>query len=122
MPAHVSRFRQWIGWLPLLALCAFALVGYRLWTDKLKQSPVDPVHARFLDFMSERSPKARDYRLGYEAKFGRDNVASQHFEQVCAAMVRLAVEDKVDPAAHSSLMAKGCRAFSRKHPGTALPD
>jgi len=71
--------------------------------------------------MAERSPKARDYRLGYEAKFGRDNVASEHFEQVCAAMVRLAVEDQVDPAAHSSLMAKGCSGFARKYPGTALP-
>lgn len=113
--------RQWIGWVPLLALCAFSLVGYQLWTDKLKQSPVDPVHARFLDFMAERSPKARDYRLSYETKFGRDSVASEHFEQVCAAMHGLAVEDKVDPAAHSSLMAKGCRGFARKYPGAALP-
>jgi hypothetical protein len=117
----VSRFRQWIGWLPLLAFCLFALVGYRVWTDKLKQSPVDPVHARFLDFMAERSPKARAYRLGYEQNFGRNSVASEHFEQVCAVMYRLAVEDKVDPAAHSSLMAKGCKAFGRKHPGTSLP-
>jgi hypothetical protein len=54
----------------------------------MKQSPVDPLHARFLD---------------------------------CAWMYLFAVEDKVDPAAHSGLIGKGCKAFGRKHPGTSMP-
>ena len=116
-----TRFRRWLGWLPLLVLCGASLVGYRIWTDRLKQSPVVAVHADFLDFMAGRSPKAMAYRLGYYKKFERDSVASEHFEQVCAAMYSLAVEDQIDPAEHSAMMAKGCRAFGRKHPGTQLP-
>jgi hypothetical protein len=117
----VSRFRRWVGWLPLLALCAGSLVGYRVWTDRLKQSAVADVHAQFLDFMAGHSPKALAYRIDYYKKFERDSVASQHFEQVCASMYSLAVEDKVNPADHSTMMAKGCKAFGRKYPGTALP-
>lgn len=116
-----SRFRRWVGWVPLLALCLVSLVGYRVWTDRLRQSPVADAHARFLDFMADRSPKALAYRIDYYKKFERDSVASEHFEQVCAAMYRLAVADKVNPADHSSLMANGCRTFGRKHPGTDLP-
>jgi len=116
-----SRFRRWIGWIPLVALCVFSLAGYRFWTDRLKQSPVADVHARFLDFMAGRSPKALAYRIDYYHKFERDSVASEHFEQVCAAMYSLAVQDKLDPADYSTAMAKGCKAFGRKYPGTELP-
>jgi len=119
--AGESWLRRWIGWVPLLAFFLVALAGYRIWTDKLKQSPVAEVHAQFLDFVAERSPKARAYRSGYYSKFARDSVASEHFEQVCAAMYRLAVEDKVNPADHSSLMANGCKGLGRKHPSTELP-
>ena len=116
-----SRLRRWAGWLPLLLFLGLSLAGYRWWTDRLKQSPVAEVHARFLDFMAERSPKARAYRSAYAARFGRDSVASEHFEQVCAAMLGLAVEDHVDPGEHSRPMAERCRALGRKYPGTALP-
>jgi hypothetical protein len=118
---RVSRYGRWVGWIPLLALCVVPLAGYRIWTDRLKQSPVAEVHARFLDFMAGRSPRAQAYRIDYYSKFERDSVASEHFEQVCAAMYSLAVEDKLDPADYSTMMAKGCKAFGRRYPGTELP-
>jgi hypothetical protein len=105
----------------LLGFGAAVLVGYRVWTDKLEDSPVIEVHAGFLNFMAERSPKAREFRSRYYAKFGRNSVASKHFEQVCAVMYRAALDDNVDPTQHSELMAKGCRAFGRKHPTSELP-
>ena len=119
MPAPDARFARvscggaGSGWLPLLAFFPVALVGYRRWTDRLRQSPVAEVHARFLDFVAERSPKARAYRSGYHGRFARDSVASEHFEQVCAVMHRLAVEDNADPADHSSPMAKRCKGLGR---------
>jgi hypothetical protein len=116
-----SRFRSWAGWLPLLGFVGAVLVGYRLWSDQMEQSRITEVHASFLNFMAERSPKAREYRSSYYRKFGRDTVASKHFEQVCAVMYRSARSDNVDPSEHSELMAKGCRAFGRKHPSAELP-
>jgi len=87
----------------------------------MEQSGVTEVHASFLNFMAERSPKAREYRSSYYRKFGRDSVASKHFEQVCAVMYRSALDDNVSPSEHSELMAKGCKAFGRKHPTLELP-
>lgn len=119
--ARPSRLRRAVGWVPLLAFCGLSLVGYRWWSDHLRQSPVAEVHARYLDFLAERSAQASAYRDAYYGKFGRDSVASEHFEQVCATMLRLALQDQVDPAAHSAPMAPRCSALGRKYPGLGLP-
>src|SRR5688572_3387885 len=116
------RLRSWLGWLPLLVFGLVSVVGYRVWTDRLEASPVTADHARFLDFIAEHSPQARDYRSRYYAKFGRPDIASKHFEQVCAAMVRAALDDRVDPAEHSAAMTRGCRSRGRRFPGLELPD
>jgi hypothetical protein len=116
-----SRVRRWIGWIPLVAFGLAVLIGYRLWTDRLEQSPVAEVHAGFLDFMAEHSPKAREYRNEYYRKFGRSNVASRHFEQVCAAMHAAAVDDNVDPSAYSNPMAAACKSRGRKYLRGELP-
>jgi hypothetical protein len=121
-PSPPSRLRRWLGWLPLLVFGLVMVIGYRVWTDRLEASPITAAHAGFLDFMAENSPKARDYRNRYYAKFGRQSVASKHFEQVCAAMLRSAVDDNVDPAQHSAPMANGCKSRGRRYPGVELPD
>lgn len=118
----MSRWKGLAGWLPLLALAALSLAGYRYWTDRLKDSPVAPVHAAFLDHLAAQSEQARRYRQAYADRFGRDSVASRHFEQVCAAMVAAAQRDGVDPAAYSEPMARSCRSVGRKFASGALPD
>jgi hypothetical protein len=116
-----ARVRSWLSWVPLLTLGLAGIIGYRLWTDKLEQSPVAEPHSAFLNFMVEHSPNAREYRNRYYRKFGRDSVASKHYEQVCAAMVRSTVDDGVDPATHSEPMANVCKSLGRKYPPGELP-
>ena len=116
-----SRLRSWVGWVPLLGLGFAGIIGYRVWTDKLEQSPVAEVHAGFLNFMADHSPTARAYRNLYYKKFERESIASKHFEQVCAAMYQSTVDDSVDPESYSELMAKGCKSFGRKYPPGELP-
>jgi hypothetical protein len=114
--------RAVVGWVPVLAFAGLTLTGYRLVTDRLKDAPVEPVHARFLEFLAVESAQAGTYRSRYDAKFSRDTVASKHFEQVCAAMLAAALRDQVDPSRHSAPIARSCRALVRKFPSDALPD
>ena len=116
-----SLLRRLVGWIPLVSLGLVAVIGYRVWTDKLEWSPVTKDHAGFLDFMAEHSPNARQYRSRYLQKFGRESVASRHFEQVCAAMVASAVADNVDPTRYSEPMTRGCKIRGRKYARGELP-
>jgi len=59
--------------------------------------------------------------LAYNAKFGRETVASRHFEQVCGVMTRLAQAEGVNPAAYSGEMAAACRQLGGYYPGDELP-
>jgi hypothetical protein len=122
-PANASdtRLRRWASWIPLLGLGLAGVVGYRYWTDALEEAPVAEVHAGFLNFMAENSSKAQEYRDLYYKKFGRESVASKHFEQVCAAMYKSAVADNVSPERYSEPMARDCKAFARRHPPGELP-
>ena len=117
-----AHLRSWLSWVPLLALAVAGIIGYRMWTDRLEQSPVAEVHAGFLNFMAEHSPRAQEYRHLYYRKFGRESVASKHFEQVCAAMLNSAIADGAQPAKYSEPMTKGCQSFARKYPLGALPE
>ena len=117
-----SLLREAAGWAPLVLFVTACLVGYRHWSDKMEASPVAPVHANFLDFMAAQSTAAQAYRQLYFQKFGRDSVASKHFEHVCASMVTLAAQDGVDPARHSQPSARACKAFAKKYALGTLPD
>ena len=117
-----SVLKEIVGWAPLLIFLAACLIGYRLWAQKMEVSPVATVHQEFLAFLAARSPGAKAYQERYFSKFGRDSVASKHFEQVCAAMFSLAVQDGVDPARHSAPSARARRSFSKKYAPGALPD
>jgi hypothetical protein len=117
-----SLFKEIVGWAPLLIFLAACLIGYRLWAEKMEVSPVATVHQEFLAFMATRSSAAKAYQDSYFNKFGRDSVASKHFEQVCAAMFALAMQDGVDPARHSAPSARACRSFARKYSAGALPE
>jgi hypothetical protein len=117
-----SVFKEIVGWAPLLLFLAACLIGYRLWAQKMEASPIAAVHQKFLEFMATRSASAKEYQETYFRKFGRDSVASKHFEQVCAAMFSLAVQDGVDPARHSAPSARACRSFAKKYAAGALPD
>ncbi|RYF01230.1 MAG: hypothetical protein EOO32_04705 [Comamonadaceae bacterium] len=100
---------------------AALLVGLRLWTDYQLDSPIAPEYAEFLDVLAEHSPQARAYRASYRHHFGRDAVASRHFEQVCATMLRMAESDGAAVPPKDTAMADGCRHLIPKYSGEALP-
>lgn len=121
----METMKQFIRqWGLLVAFGVFAigtLVGFRYWTDHQADQPVIPPYGGYLEHLATGSAAARSYRLAYNAKFGRETVASRHFEQVCGVMTRLAQADGVNPAAYSSEMATGCRQFADYYPGDELP-
>lgn len=117
-----SFLRQWGVLIAFGVLAVGTLVGFRTWTEAKAQAPVTREYAGFLDYMAERSPQAREYRQTYYRKFARDTVASQHFEQVCAVMHRVALDEGAEPGKYSEHMSRGCEQLARIYIGTELPD
>ena len=86
----------WHEWSHLIVLGG-VIVGFSLffplWAHYRADLPIVPEYARYLDYLSGHSPKAKQYADTYYREHGRDTVASKHFEHVCAAMSGLAVGD-----------------------------
>lgn len=108
---------------PLTALLSVAalLVAFRAWTDHQMSAPIAQNYSEFLDVLANRSEQARAYRASYKHHFARDKVASRHFEQVCATMLRMAQSDGAEIAEKDAAMAEGCRQHQSKYGGDALP-
>lgn len=113
--------RRWAFALSAAVGIAAVLVGLRLWTDHQLDAPIDVEYAAFLDVLAQRSAQARGYRASYRHHFGRDAVASRHFEQVCATMLRMAESDGAAVPSSHAAMADGCRRLIPKYAGDALP-
>ncbi len=116
-----SFLRQWGILIAFAVLAIGALVGFRTWTESKAEAPVAPEYAGFLTFLAEQSTDARDYLQNYYKKFSRKTVASQHFEQVCGVMHRLAVGQAVEPSKYSEHMSSACEQFSNVYSGRDLP-
>ena len=120
--SNPSFFKKWGVLIVFAVLAAGTFVGFRAWTESKARAPIATEYAGFVAYLAEQSTDARDYLQTYNKKFSRNTVASQHFEQVCGVMHRLAVGQGVEPAKHSELMSRGCEQFSRAFAGRALPE
>lgn len=121
----MEQMRQFIRqWGVLVAFGVFAvcaLIGFRYWTDYQADQPVIKPYGGYLAHLASGSVAAKSYLQAYNAKFGRDTVASRHFEQVCSVMTRLAQAEGVDPAEYSRDMAAACRQLAGYYPAGELP-
>ena len=86
----------WQEWRHLIVLGG-VILGFSLlfpfWASYRADLPIVADYGRYLDYLTEHSPKAKHYAETYYREYGRDTVASKHFEHVCAAMSGLAVQD-----------------------------
>lgn len=113
--------RRWAWPLGALAVFGTVLAGFRTWTDYQLQAPIAEEYVEFLDLLSQQSAQARAYEASYRHHFGRDTVASRHFEQVCATMLRMAESDGATVPERDAAMASGCRKLMTHYAGDALP-
>jgi hypothetical protein len=117
-----SFLKQWGVLIAFAFLAIGTFVGFRIWTENKATAPVVAEYAGFVTYLAEQSTDAREYLQTYHRKFSRNTVASQHFEQVCGVMHRLAIGQGVEPAKYSEQMSRGCEQFSRAYVGRALPE
>ena len=120
-PTPKSFLREWGLLIGFGVFMASAIVAYRLWTDFQANAPVVAVYREYLDDLSQRSPRAASHRDRYFQAFKRNSVASQHFEQVCAVMTRLAESERVNTDAKSPEIGLGCRRLGRFYVEDDLP-
>jgi predicted negative regulator of RcsB-dependent stress response len=113
--------REWgmlIGF-GLFVACTFA--GFRYWTEYQADQPIAAQYRGFIDHLAANSAKANDYQQAYQRSFGRQTVASRHFEQVCAVMARMAESDGVNTDTYSSEIGYSCRRLARHFVSDELP-
>jgi predicted negative regulator of RcsB-dependent stress response len=116
-----SFLRQWGALIALGALLVGVLGTFRVWTEYQADQPVVAAYQGFIDHLASNSQHAKAYQLAYQLKFKRKEIASQHFEQVCAVMTRMAEAQGVNADKYSGEMARGCRQLGHSHAEDELP-
>lgn len=105
----------WHDWHHLIVLGSFvvaSVVFFQFWFRYQENQPIVTEYSRYLDYLSEHSPKASRYAATYFNEHGRATVASKHFEHVCAAMTGLAVEDGFTLTQYPDFPAEWCHQRS----------
>jgi hypothetical protein len=108
MQSLKSLWKQWHHLIVLGGFTVSFVVFFQFWARYQGDLPVVPVHSSYLEYLSKYSPKAREYMETYFREQGRASVASKHFEHVCAAMTRLAVEDEYTPNEYPEVPGPWC--------------
>jgi hypothetical protein len=119
--AKANFFQQWGSLLILGVIITSALLGFRFWTDFQASEPVFAGYQTYIDGLASRSTSAKRYQDEYHAKFERKNIATKHYEQVCAVMTRLAQTQGAVPEQISLEMADGCIQFGKFYIEDDLP-
>lgn len=93
MQSITSIWRHWHHLIVLGSFLVATVIFFQFWFRYQENQPIVVEYSRYLDYLSDHSPKARGYAENYFRDHGRNTVASKHFEHVCGAMTALAVED-----------------------------
>jgi hypothetical protein len=110
--APKSFLAQW-GWTIVGAILIIgALGGFRLWTDYMKEQPVEERNRVFIQHLADTSSDANAKLQRYYAKYQRTTVASKHYMALCWHMVCDAQAQGAKPENFSEPMTRACLTFA----------